>query len=342
MSWPAALGVTAGLLVLSGFFVASEFALVGSRRHRLEQHVAAGRRGARSAVAGVRELSLMLAGAQLGITMCVIGLGMISEPAVHHLLEPPLSALGLPGAVTRIVALVVALAIITFLHVVVGEMAPKSWAISHPERSAMLLAPAFRAFTWVFRWLLIVLNELSNGLLRLLRVTPRDEIVQVRNREQMHHLVAESERLGLISRADRGLLTRALDAPVAPVTGVTVPATVIVGVPAAAGPQEVVDAAAGSGRTRLVVWEPDGTVVGVVHIRDALLARARGLSRPAAAMATPLPELPPDANLAGAVDLLQQGRAQLGLIRGRSGEVAGLVSLDDLLIRLLTDPASPA
>lgn len=234
MSLAATVAVTIGLLLSSGFFVASEFALVGSRRHRLEQAAAAGRRGARSAVAGVRELSLMLAGAQLGITMCIIGLGMLSEPAVHHLLEPPLSALGLPGQATDIVALVIALAVITFLHVVVGEMAPKSWAISHPERSALLLAPAFRAFTWVFRWLLIALNSLSNGLVRLLRVTPRAEVVHVRNREQMHHLVEESQRLGLIGDEEHRLLTRALDAPVSPVTEIAVPASDIVGVSAAA------------------------------------------------------------------------------------------------------------
>src|SRR5690606_29121570 len=120
MSWQVAVAVTIGLLVLSGFFVASEFALVGSRRHRLERAAAAGQWGARSALAGVRELSLMLAGAQLGITMCVIGLGMISEPAFHHLLEPPLSALGLPQAVADVTALVIALSFVTYLHVVVG------------------------------------------------------------------------------------------------------------------------------------------------------------------------------------------------------------------------------
>lgn len=338
MSSQAALAITVALLVLSGFFVASEFALVGSRRHRLEQAATAGHRGSGAALAGVRELSLMLAGAQLGITMCIIGLGMISEPAMHHLLEPPMSALGLPPAVASIAALAVALAIVTFLHVVVGEMAPKSWAIAHPERSAMLLAPAFRAFTWAFRWLLVVLNGLSNGVIRLLRVTPRDEVVHVRDREQIHHLVEESERLGLINAEDRGLLTRALGAPASPVSEVTVPAERIVGVPAGAAPPEIIETAALSNRTRLVVWAPDGTVVGVVHVRDALLARATGSERSAGLLATPVPELAPDADLAGAVELLQQRRAQLGVVQAASGGLAGLVTLDDLLARLLTGP----
>src|SRR5690606_3482735 len=145
-------------------------------------------------------------------------------------LEPPLSALGLPQAVADVTALVIALSFVTYLHVVVGEMAPKSWAIAHPERSALLLAPPFRAFTWVFRWLLVVLNGMSNGLIRLFRVTPRNEIVHVRNREQLHHLIEESERLGLITDEDGGLLTRALEAPASPVAAAVVPVDRIVGV----------------------------------------------------------------------------------------------------------------
>jgi len=224
MGGPAALAVTLLLLVVSGFLVASDIALVGARRHRLEQAAAARRRGARAGLNGVRELSLMLAGAQLGITMCIVGLGMISEPALHHLFEPPAAALGLPDVAADAVALVLALSLVTFLHVVIGEMAPKSWAIAHPESSAMLLAPAFRAFTWAVRWLLVVLNGMSNALLRLFGVTPRNTIVNVRNREQIHHLVEESERLGLISAEDHGLLTRALDAPTSPVGDFCVPA----------------------------------------------------------------------------------------------------------------------
>lgn len=337
MNWQAAFGVTAGLLVLSGFFVASEFALVGSRRHRLERAAEEGRRGARAALAGVRELSLMLAGAQLGITMCIVGLGMISEPAVHHLLEDPMSAAGLPPAAASAVSLVVALSAVTFLHVVVGEMAPKSWAIAHPESSAMLLAPPFRAFTSIFRGLLVVLNTMSNIVLWTLRVTPRDEIVHVRNREQIHHLVDESERLKLITTQDRGLLTRALDAPSQAVASLMVPLDAIVGVPAGSPPHEIIGTAASSGRTRLVVWDTGEDCCGTVHVRDALLARDDGRDVTAQDLATPMPELSLGTDLMSALGLLQQRRAQLGLVREGTGDVRGLVSLDDLLTRILTE-----
>lgn len=327
--------VTVALLLASGFFVASEFALVGARRHRLEQAADAGKRGARAALAGVRELSLMLAGAQLGITMVVVGLGMVSEPAFHHLLEPPLSALGLPQASADVVALVIALTVITFLHVVVGEMAPKSWAIAHPERSAMLLGPPFRAYAAVVRWALLLLNGMTNLLLRAVRVMPRDEIVTVRNREQIHQLVSESRRLGLVSDDDHGLLTRALAAPEQPVRTVMVPAAWIVAVAVNAGPQDVVDAGRESQRTRLVVRDPTGAVVGAVHVRSALIARSAGTAWTAGAAALPVPLIHTDADVARAAEVLRDARSQLGIVVDAAGTELGLVSMDDVITAVL-------
>ena len=140
MSLGTGLAVTVLLLVLNGFFVAAEFALLASRRHRLEQLVADGKRGAKSALAGSRELSLMLAAAQLGITMASLGLGIISEPAIASAMEPTIVGFGLPSGAAHVVAVIIALSIIVFLHMVVGEMAPKSWALTHPETAALLLS----------------------------------------------------------------------------------------------------------------------------------------------------------------------------------------------------------
>ncbi|PSK97264.1 CBS domain containing-hemolysin-like protein [Haloactinopolyspora alba] len=335
MSPLTAIVVTAALLVASALFVAAEFALVGARRHRLEQAAAAGTRGAKAALNGVRELSLMLAGAQLGITMVMIGLGMVSEPAFHHLLEPPLSAMGLPHAAADVAALVVALVGVTYLHVVVGEMAPKSWAIAHPERSAMLLSPPFRAYAAVVRWALLLMNALTNLLVRMVRLTPRDEITTVRNREQIHQLVSESQRLGLIRDDDHGLLTRALGAPEQPVRTVMVPADRIVSVPVGAGPQQVVDVGRDSDRTRVVVRDDSGAIVGAVHVRGALIARGQGVPWTAGAAALPVPRVTPDADLARVAEVLQGARAQLGVVEDRTGAVIGLVSMDDVVTAVL-------
>ncbi|ELS58380.1 hemolysin family protein [Streptomyces viridochromogenes] len=339
MSFPMALFVTVLLLIGSGFFVAAEFALVAAKRHRMEKAAAEGRRGAGAAVAGMRELSLMLAGAQLGITVCTLGLGSVSKPAISHALDPVLHDLGLPAALSYGVAFAVAMIVVVFLHMVVGEMAPKSWAIAHPERSAMLLAPAFRGVVRAVRPLIRVLNKMSNGLVRLCRVTPRDELASVHNREQLAHLVEESQRLGLISEADSELLTRSLTESETPVRELQVPADDISWVDAAAGAEAILRLAADNDRTRLLVRD-QGTVVGSLHARDVLVARAQQRPADARSLARPVPELTEDTTVADAIDLLRRRRTSLAMVRDGSGRLTGMVTLDDLLARFLQPQAA--
>ncbi|ANS70275.1 integral membrane protein [Streptomyces lincolnensis] len=338
MSFPMALFVTVLLLIGSGFFVAAEFALVAAKRHRMEKAVAQGQRGARAALAGMRELSLMLAGAQLGITVCTLGLGSVSKPAISHELDPLLHRLGLPGALSYGVAFAVAMIVVVFLHMVVGEMAPKSWAIAHPERSAMLLSPPFRAVVKAVRPLIGVLNRISNALVRLCRVTPRDELASVHNREQLTHLVEESQRLGLISEADSELLTRSLTEPETPVRDLAVPAADITAVTGGASTDDVLRAAAEHDRTRLLVREED-RIIGSIHARDALVARAQGRAAHARELARPVPEVGEDTTVADAIDLLRRRRASLAVVRDDSGRLTGMVTLDDLLARYLRPQA---
>ncbi|WP_326598144.1 hemolysin family protein [Streptomyces sp. NBC_01803] len=334
MSPQTAVLVTGLLLVGSGFFVAAEFALVAAKHHRMEQARAEGQRGARAALAGMHELSLMLAGSQLGITVCTLGLGSISEPAIAHQVDPLLHAAGLPGGLSYGIAFVIAMTVVVFLHMVVGEMAPKSWAISHPERSAMLLAPPFRAVVRTVRPLIWALNKVSNGLVRLCRITPREELTSVHDREQLTHLVAESQRLGLISETDSGLITRSLTEPQSPVGAFQVPADRIAEVSAEAAADAILAAAAASDHTRLLVRD-GARVVGSVHARDAIVARTAGRRVTARELARPVPELTADDTVAFAVEQLRQRRASLAVVRDVDGRVTGLISLDDLLGRLM-------
>ncbi|TDC72351.1 hemolysin family protein [Streptomyces hainanensis] len=334
MSPMTALAVTVVLLFFSGFFVAAEFALVAAKRHRMEQALADGQRGAKAAMAGMHELSLMLAGSQLGITVCTLLLGSISKPAVSHEIEPLLEAVGLPAGLTYGVAFILAMIVVVFLHMVIGEMAPKSWAISHPERSAMLLAPVFRSMVRVVRPLIWALNQVSNSLVRMCRVTPREELTSVHDREQLTHLVTESQRLGLISETDSGLITRSLTEPQSPVGAIQVPASRIAEVSADAGAEAILAAASASDHTRLLVRDGQ-RVVGSVHARDAIVARASGERVTARELARPVPDLTAEDTVAFAVEQLRQRRASLAVVRGADGRVTGLISLDDLLVRLM-------
>ncbi|MGW0762932.1 hemolysin family protein [Streptomyces sp. NPDC002814] len=339
MSFPMALFVTVLLLIGSAFFVAAEFALVAAKRHRMEKAAASGQRGAKAALAGMRELSLMLAGAQLGITVCTLGLGSVSKPAISHELDPLLHKLGLPSALSYGIAFAFAMIVVVFLHMVVGEMAPKSWAIAHPERAAMLLSPPFRGVVKTVRPLIGLLNRISNALVRLCRVTPRDELASVHNREQLTHLVEESQRLGLISESDSELITRSLTEPETPVSDLQVPAAEITSVDGDTGIDDILRTAADHDRTRLLVRE-GGTVLGSLHARDALVARAQGRTVTARALARPVPELTANATVADAIDLLRRHRASLALVCDDTGRLTGLVSLDDLLARYLQPQAA--
>ncbi|MDK1473151.1 hemolysin family protein [Streptomyces sp. 549] len=334
MSFPMALFVTVLLLAGSGFFVAAEFALVAAKRHRMEKAAEQGQRGAKAALAGMRELSLMLAGAQLGITVCTLGLGSISKPAISHQVDPLLVKLGLPAGLSYGIAFAFAMALVVFLHMVVGEMAPKSWAIAHPERSAMLLSPLFRATVKTVRPVIWILNNVSNGLVRMCRVQPRDELTSVHNREQLTHLVTESERLGLINTNESELITRSLTEPQTPVADLGVPASEIATVPAGADLDTILSAATAAGRARLLVMDGEA-VLGSVHARDALVARARGQAGTARGLARPVPELRGTDSLSHAVEQLRRHRASLAVIRDADGRLTGLISLDDLLARLL-------
>ena len=173
MSTSVVIIVTIGLIVASAFFVIIEFALLGARRQRLEAEAPTSR-SARAALRGMNELTIMLAVAQLGITACTFALGAITKPAVDYALGPVLESWGIPAWITGGTSFALSLFLVTFLHLVVGEMAPKSWAIAHPERAAKLVSPLGRALAWVLRPLLLGINKIANRLVAASGVEPVD------------------------------------------------------------------------------------------------------------------------------------------------------------------------
>ncbi|NUT46744.1 MAG: DUF21 domain-containing protein, partial [Saccharothrix sp.] len=263
------------LLAANAFFVAAEFALMAAKRHRLED-AAGTSRAARAALAGLRELSLMLAGAQLGITLCTLGLGALAKPAVADLLDPLFLAVGLPSGLSYAISFTISLVLVVFLHMVVGEMAPKSWAISRPERSVLLLAPPFRAFARVVRGLLSALNTTTNGLLRLVKVEPKDELTREHHPEDVRMLVRQSAEHGLIPEGQQRLLNRVLQLRQTTVAQVMVPVADAVTVAARTGARAIERRSRESGRSRFPVTGDDGRFVGLVHVREAVRATAVG------------------------------------------------------------------
>jgi CBS domain containing-hemolysin-like protein len=346
MSAGFALITSVVLLALNGFFVAAEFALVASKRYRLEQAAAGGGRAARAALDGVRELSLMLAGAQLGITLCTLGLGALAEPAIEHLLSPLLHAVGLPTTASHVVALVFALSLVTFLHLVVGEMAPKSWAITDAERSALLLALPFRAFARVARPVLSLLNAVANAILRLVRVTPQDQLAQVHGPEELRMLLEQSREHGLLGAEQHQMLTSMLELQRTKVSAVMEPFAQIVTVRRDDPAERIEEVSRNSGRSRLAVVDPAGDVVGLVHVREAVRVTTTGRSATAGELMTDAFTLPATASVTEAVAAMRGVQAQLALVRNGGGPTRpiGFVALEDLLEEVIgefddeTDP----
>lgn len=336
MSTGTALWLSVLLLALNAFFVAAEFAVVAAKRHRLEEHAANGSRRAKSAVAANKELSLMLAGAQLGITLCSLGLGALAEPAVATLLEPLLVWAGIPGAVTHLIAVIIAVSIVVFLHMVVGEMAPKSWAISHPEPSAMLLAMPFRAFTWTVRPVLWVLNEFANLLLKMVGVQPVDTVSATHGPAELQMLLAQSHEHGVLPDEDHAILTGALRLEEETIAEVMFPVADAVCIPRSGTATQVERVCRDSGRSRLFVTAGEGQqIVGLVHVRDAIRATGSGQDHPVTALEQEPITLPATLPLIDAVHRMRQERAQLALVGGPDGTIVGLTSLEDILEKIL-------
>ncbi|MFI6759580.1 hemolysin family protein [Micromonospora sp. NPDC050417] len=346
MSTTWALLISILLLALNGFFVAAEFALVASKRYRLEQAAASGGRAAKAALDGVRELGLMLAGAQLGITVCTLGLGALAEPAIEHLVSPVLGAVGLPEAPSHVIALLFALLLVTFLHLVVGEMAPKSWAITDAERSAVLLALPFRGFARVARPVLTALNGLANATLRLAKVRPQDQLAQVHGPEELRMLLEQSAEHGLLAADQQQLLTSMLELQGTTVADVMEPVDRIVSVRRDDSADRIEAVSRDSGRSRLAVLDRPGVVAGMVHVREAVRATTAGRPATAGELMTPVFSLAATATVTEAVAAMRARQAQLALVTDRAGvgRPVGFVALEDLLEEVIgefddeTDP----
>ncbi len=327
-----ALAIAVGLIALSAFFVAVEFSLVAARRYRLEES-AENSRAARAALRSSRDLSLLLAGSQLGITLCTLGLGAVAKPAVHDLLMPVLETWGLPAVTADVAAFVLALVVVTFLHLVVGEMAPKSWAIAHPERSAILLALPMRAFLRITRPLLIALNGLANWCLHRVGVEPVDEVAAGRNPETLRELVDHSAEAGTLDQERRDQLLAAMELDTAALRTLVRPHADISGVTAADRVDRIQDVARRSGHLRLVVWN-DTDPVGVVHVRDTLDADP---TTTAADIMRPVLTLSANDPVYDALTTMRRRHSQFALVRDHD-ELLGLVTMQDLLDRLLPAP----
>ena len=332
MNWTALLWLVL-LLLANGFFVAAEFAYITARRNVLEQ---VPRRSAQIAVGLNKNLTLSLAAAQLGITMASLVLGAVAEPAIASIFELTLGFLPLSENVIHGISLGIALLIVVFLHMVIGEMAPKNITISAPERTAVLLAFPFRGFILVFRPLIAFLNASANGVLRLFGVRPTDALEVGHSAEDLAVIIGTGRREGVIEDFAHRLLTGAIIFGDLDASEVMVPRPDIATAPLETpvfGIQELMRV---TGHSRIPIHEGDlDNVVGLIHVKDLMTDEIdRDLPLSPNRLRKPL-VVPETAPLRSVLDEMRHARSHLAIVVDEHGSTAGIITMEDIAEELV-------
>ncbi|MGV9664225.1 hemolysin family protein [Nocardia niigatensis] len=330
--------LTLVLLLGNAFFVGAEFALISARRDRLEALAAQGKRSANTVIEAGQNLSMMLAAAQLGITICSILLGRVGEPAVAHLLEKPFDLLGVPDSLLHPISFAVALAIVVILHILLGEMIPKNIALAGPERSALLLVPLHLAWLRLAKPLIAIYNFAANITLRALRIERRDELDSTVSSTELAEMFGESRSEGLLDEEEHRRLTQALGSSDRIVADVMVPLTKARSVPLRGDGTTLGDiesAVAETGFSRYPVRADDGSMVGYLHVKDVLDLTADESAGPGTPIPRtdirPLPTVSMGTTLFEALARLRRTNSHLGRVVDSRGNTVGIVALEDLV-----------
>ena len=331
-----ALGVASVLVLvlLNGFFVAAEFAIVKVRGTRIAELAGEGRRHAKVAQHLVGHLDAYLSATQLGITMASLGLGWVGEPALAHLLAPLFEALGISSPNTiRVVSVIFAFAIITFLHIVIGELAPKSIAIQKAEAVTLWTASPLRLFYRVFRPIIWLFNGAATGLLRLVDIQPASEAQLAHSEEELRMIISASQEGGHIDEVEQAIMRRALIFGEHAVGEIMVPRTEMATLPTEMAIAQALEEVAMSNHTRYPVYEDDmDDTIGYVHVKDLYRADR---SRPVRTLLRPIGFIAETASIELALKRFQSTRTPLAIVVDEHGGTAGLVTIQDVIEELI-------
>ncbi|WP_150952177.1 hemolysin family protein [Microbacterium testaceum] len=326
------------LLAANAFFVGAEFAVISARRSQIEPHAERGSRAAKTALYAMEHATLMLATCQLGITICSLLILNVSEPAIHHLLEGPLGLTGLPEAAVGVIGFVVALLLVSYLHVVFGEMVPKNLAFSLPDRAVLMLAPPLVAVSKAFHPIIVALNWTANHVLRLFRVEPKDEAASTYTLDEVATIVTQSRREGVLDDS-AGTVTAVVEFTEKKAADIAVPVSALVTLPETTTPAEIERAVAQHGYSRYVIVDESGHPTGYVHLKDVLRA-AEGSD---ADMARPIPakrvhhmvSMLETTDLEDALALMRRSGRHLAQVRDERGDVQSVLFLEDVIEELV-------
>ncbi len=323
------------LILGNGFFVAAEFALISARRAQIEPLAEAGSLQARTTIHAMEKVPLMLAASQIGVTVCSLLLLVIAEPAVHDLLEPVLILTGVGEAVSAGIAFALTLALVSFMHVVLGEMIPKQISFAVPERAALILVPMLFGFARVLTPLVWFLNAVANLVLKAVRVKPRDEANSAFTLDQVEDIVEHSTREGVLSDTS-GTISNTFEFTEKKVAQVAVPVSQLIAFDYMVTPREIEQAVAKYGFSRYVLKSVDGEITGYLHLKDVIDLRLDEADRPVPAKRIrSLLSLPASMELEDALASMKRVRAHLAKSFDAEGNITGVLFLEDIIEELV-------
>ncbi len=328
------------LVLLNGLFVAAEFALVSVRKTRVEEMVAHGVAGARAVESAMRHLDRSIAATQLGITLASIGLGFVGEQALAHLLNGLFGFLpaGWQGAVTHSAATVLAFALITFLHVVFGELIPKSMAIQASDQAALWLARPLTLFARLSRPVILVMNGVGNAILRKFGFQPAAAEEAVHSVEELLLLIEDTEEAGILDPDQADFVENVFRLSNKRVRDCMVPREKMASLELGTPPDKVLESVRTSAHTRMPVYEGDpNNIIGIVNTKDLFyLFSLHGVVVLEDAL-YPALFLKPDEKVANALQLFRKSRRPMAVVREEGGAVLGLITLEDVLEEIVGD-----
>ena len=324
------------LLLINAFFVGAEFAVISARRSQIEPRALAGSRAAKTTLYAMEHATLMLATSQLGITVCSLLILNVSEPAIHHLLEAPLGLTGWPEPVIAGVSFAIALILVSFLHVVLGEMVPKNLSFSVPDRAALALAPPLVWVSKVFRPIIVSLNATANGVLRLFGVEPKSEATSTYTLDEVANIVAQSRLEGVL-RDDIGALNAAFEFSAKKVKDIAVGMAQLESLTEAATPEQLERAVAQHGFSRYVLLNDAGEPTGYLHLKDVLdLEETNEFTEPVPPRRIRnLISIEQDTDLEDALAAMRRSGVHLARVFDENANTRGVLFLEDIIEELV-------
>jgi CBS domain containing-hemolysin-like protein len=328
-----------GLMLIGacGLFVAAEFSLITVNKNVVRDAAAAGDKRSAGVLKAMNTLSTQLSGAQLGITLTNLGIGFLAEPAIAALVVGPLEQTGLAEPLARSVSIVLALVLATVLTMVFGELVPKNLAIARPLATARAVVGFQRGFSTVTGPLLVFFNGTANRIVRALGIEPQEELASARSPEELTVLVGHSARQGVLPEQTAELVQRSFAFGTRRGHDAMTPGTRMVTLAPEQSVQDLLEQAAATGHSRFPILEPGSSEVqGIAHVRRALSVPFADRGRTLVSAVMDEPTLMPDTiELDELMDTLRAGGLQMAVLMDETGDVAGLITLEDLVEELV-------